>query len=90
MQEYLLKVSKTAEKDVMRYLDLTAPPSHIRLSTLAPLSNWGYPPESSGAILKVFAEGVVTGQDGGNEAPHDFIPWSNVAYLSDGTKMARK
>jgi hypothetical protein len=91
MQEYMLKVAKSAEKDIARYLDLSAAPSHIRLSTLAPLSNWGYPPGSEGAVLKVLENGIVTGQDGGkDEAPHDFVPWQNIAYLSDGSGLFRE
>ena len=91
MQEYMLKVSKSAEKDVARYLALDSAPSHIRLSTLAPLSNWGYPPESQAAVLKILEHGLVMGQDGGkDEAPHDFVPWQNIAYLSDGSGLFRE
>ncbi|MBX7101664.1 MAG: hypothetical protein K1X89_28375 [Myxococcaceae bacterium] len=91
MQEYLLKVSPGAAKDVARYLDLPTPPTHVRLSTLAPLSSWGYPPDATGAVLKILEHGLVTGQDGGrDEAPHDFVPWQNVAYLSDGTRLAKE
>src|SRR5262245_32950649 len=90
MQEYLLKVGKNAEQEIQQWLALDAPPSHVRLSTLAPLSNYGYPPGSEGAILKVTQHGVVTGQAAGDEAPHDFVPWQNVAYLSDGTGLFRE
>lgn len=91
MQEYMLKVSKGAEKDVARYLALDTAPSHIRLSTLAPLSNWGYPPESQAAVLKILEHGIVMGQDGGkDEAPHDFVPWQNIAYLSDGAGLFKE
>ena len=90
MQEYLLKVSKNAEGDVKSWLGLEVSPSHVRLSTLAPLSNYGYPPGSEGAILKVTQHGVVTGQVGGDQAPHDFVPWQNVAYLSDGSGLFKE
>ena len=88
MQEYLLKVSKNAEAEVARWLGLPKAPTHVRLNVLAPLSNWGYPPNSDSALLNINAHGVVTGQAGGDDAPHDFVPWQNVAYLSDGTKLA--
>ena len=90
MQEYLLKVSKSAAAEVKALLALDAAPSHVRLSTLAPLSNYGYDPGSEGALLKVSPHGVVTGQDGGDAAPHDFVPWQNIAYMSDGTGLFRE
>jgi hypothetical protein len=43
------------------------------------------------SLLKLSTtHGVVTGQAGGDAAPHDFVPWSNVAYLSDGTSLAKE
>jgi hypothetical protein len=90
MQEYLLKVSKAAESDVKAWLAVEAVPSHVRLATLAPLSNYGYPDNADAAVLKVTQHGVVTGQAGGDVAPHDFVPWQNVAYMSDGTGLANE
>lgn len=89
MQEYLLRVSKAAEADIKQYLLVEAVPSHVRLATLAPLSNYGYPDNADAAVLKVTQLGVVTGQAGGDQAPHDFVPWQNVAYMSDGTGLAK-
>lgn len=90
MQEYLLKVADSATKDVKDWLLLQTTPSHVRLATKDPLSTYGYPSGSEGAVLKVTVHGVVTGQSGGDEAPHDFVPWSNIAYLSDGTSLAKE
>jgi hypothetical protein len=90
MQEYLLKVSESAAKDIASWLNLKSPPAYVRLSTLAPLSNYGYPPNSEGAVLKLSEHGLVTGQAGGDDAPHDFVPWQNVAYISDGTKLQKE
>jgi hypothetical protein len=90
MQEYLLKVGEGAKADIQRYLDLKAPTTHVRVATLAPLSNWGFPANSEGAVIKVLDRGLVTGQAGGDEAPHDFVPWANIAYLSDGSKLAKE
>ena len=90
MQEYLLKVAESAAKDVRDWLMVQATPTHVRLATMAPLSTYGYPAGSEGAILKVTVHGVVTGQAGGDAAPHDFVPWQNVAYLSDGTSLAKE
>lgn len=41
-------------------------------------------------VIKVLERGLVTGQAGGDEAPHDFVPWANIAYLSDGSKLQRE
>ncbi|MEW5740659.1 MAG: hypothetical protein AB1938_17150 [Myxococcota bacterium] len=90
MQEYLLKVNESAAKDVTEWLKLGAAPTHVRLATLAPLSNYGYPSGADAAILRLNQHGVVTGQAGGDAAPHDFVPWQNVAYLSDGTSLAKE
>ncbi|MCA2980120.1 MAG: hypothetical protein INH41_03540 [Myxococcaceae bacterium] len=90
MQEYLLKVNDSASKDVAEWLLLAKAPTHVRLATLAPLSNYGYPSGADAAVLKLTVHGVVTGQAGGDEAPHDFVPWQNVAYLSDGSGLAKE
>ncbi len=90
MQEYLLKVGDAAKAEIQKYLDLKAPPGYVRVATLAPLSNWGFPPGSEGAVIKVLERGLVTGQAGGDDAPHDFVPWANIAYLSDGSKLAKE
>ena len=90
MQEYLLKVGEAAKAEIQKYLDMKAAPSYVRVATLAPLSNWGFPANSEGAVIKVLERGLVTGQAGGDDAPHDFVPWANIAYLSDGSKLARE
>lgn len=90
MQEYLLKVGEGAKAEIQKYLDLKAAPGYVRVATLAPLSNWGFPANSEGAVIKVLERGLVTGQAGGDDAPHDFVPWANIAYLSDGSKLAKE
>jgi hypothetical protein len=89
-EEYLLKVAKSAEKDVAKLLSLTTAPSHIRLATLAPLSNYGYPEGSEGALLKAGDQGIVIGADGREDVPRDFVPWQNVSYVSDGSLLAKE
>ncbi len=89
-EEYLLKVAKTCEKDVAKWLLLGVPPTHLRLATLAPLSNYGYPPNTEGAVLRVNDHGLVIGADGREDVPRDFVPWSNVSYVSDGTSLAKE
>ena len=56
MQEYLLKVSKAAEADIKQYLLVDAIPSHVRLATLAPLSNYGYPDNADAAVLETLGD----------------------------------
>ena len=79
MQEYMLKVSKGAKAETAKWLGLTDGPSYVRISTLAPLSNWGYPPGTEGSVLKIHEHGVIMGLEDSNEAPHDFVPWQNIA-----------
>jgi hypothetical protein len=89
-EEYLLKVAKDAEKDSKKMLTLSSPPTHLRLATIAPLSNYGYPAGVEGCILKVGDAGIVIGADGREDIPRDFVPWSNVAYVSDGSALAKE
>lgn len=88
-EEYLLKVGKKAGKDIAKYLDLNDPPSHLRLATLAPLSNYGYPEGTEGAILRLNDHGLIIGADGREDVPRDFVPWQNVSYMSDGSMLAK-
>ena len=90
MQEYLLKVNEAVSGEVVKWLQLKAAPTHVRVSTLAPLSNYGYPSGADAALLGITIHGIVTGQAGGEDkAPHDFVPWQNIAYISDGTGLAK-
>jgi hypothetical protein len=88
-EEYLLRLAKSAEKDASKWLSLSSAPSHIRLATLAPLSNYGYPPDAEGALLRINDNGIVIGADGREDVPRDFVPWQNVSYISDGTSLAK-
>ncbi len=89
MQEYLLKTGKTAEKDVAQWLNVSKAPSHVRLATLAPLSNYGYPSGTDGAVLRINQSGINIGVDGREDVPRDFVPWQNVSYISDGASLAK-
>lgn len=87
MEEYVLKVGAGAKDAIGGWLELSKQPTHVRLATMAPLSNWGYPPGSEGALLKIGERGIVVGVEGNEEVPRDFVPWQNVSYLTDGTKF---
>ena len=90
MEEYLIKVGKAAKKDFARWLDLPESPEHVRIATLAPLSAYGYPEGSEGALLGINEHGLITGAEGRSDIPRDFVPWSNVSYVSDGDQLARE
>lgn len=89
VEEYLLKVAKDSEKEVAKWLLLSSPPTHVRLATLAPLSNYGYPAGIEGALLKITERGLVVGAEEREDVPRDFIPWQNISYVSDGTGLAK-
>jgi len=88
VEEYLLKVNKGAEKDLGKWLMLSKAPSYVRLATLAPLSNYGYPAGVEGEVLRIGDNGIVVGSGDREDVPRDFIPWQNVSYISDGTMLA--
>lgn len=87
---YLLKVAADAQQGVVQRLELSAPPTHVRVATLTKLSNYGYPADAEGCLLRVDDEGIVVGVDGQPEVPRAFVPWSNIAYLADGAGLADK
>lgn len=89
-EEYLLKVAKSAEKDAGKYLMLGAPPTYVRVASLAPLSNYGYPAGTEGGLLRINDQGIVIGADGREDVPRDFVPWQNISYISDGTALAKE
>lgn len=86
MQElmYLLRVNdEGVQEELQDLLAATHPPHYVRLSTMAPLSNWGYPADAEGALLSVTEAGVVVGVEGETTAPRAFVPWQNIAYLAE-------
>ena len=86
---YLLKVSDAKAGDaVAKKLHMPKAPSHVRLATLAPLSNYGWPTGTEGALVAVRDDGVTIGVDSGADTPRLFVPWQNVSYVGDGAKLA--
>jgi hypothetical protein len=86
---YMLKVGANASGEITKCLSAKSAPSHVRLATLAPLSNWGYPPGSEGALIAVNDRGLVFGVDGNDGVPRAFVPWQNVSYVADGSTMKK-
>ncbi|MCB9637373.1 MAG: hypothetical protein H6728_10455 [Myxococcales bacterium] len=89
---YLLQVSSKAEvqSKVAGLLLLDSAPKYVRVATLAPLSNYGYTPDATGAILAVHDNGIVFGDEKNATIPRAFVPWQNIAYLADGEALAKQ
>jgi hypothetical protein len=87
---YVVKVgsAKEVQQGVKSRLQSQKQPSHVRLSTLAPLSNYGMPAGTEGTLLAIGGDGLVIGVEGNADAPTMFIPWQNVSYLADGSALA--
>lgn len=86
---YLFKVANDAQVQdaVAKRLDLAEAPSHVRIATLAKLSNYGYPADAEGELLFVDSDGIVFGVDENPDVPRAFVPWSNIAYMADGADL---
>lgn len=81
---YLLKVAKRARPQVAELLGLEESPEFVRVVTHHPLSNFGYLPETVGAVMLADLAGLVVGGENDIEAPRLLVPWENVCYLADG------
>lgn len=88
---YLLKVGGTVntQQKMATMLHRQKSPSHVRLSTIAPLSNFGFPDGAEGAIIGVSDGGVAIGVEGNGDAPTLYVPWQNVSYLADGSQLVK-
>lgn len=86
---YLFKVAQDSklQKAVAQRLGIAAAPQYVRVATLAKLSNYRYPGDADAGILSIDSEGIVIGIEDRPEAPHAFVPWSNIAYLADGADL---
>lgn len=86
---YLLKVpeDEALQNELSEMLGGTYIPNYVRLSTLAPLSNYGYPPGAEGAILSIGKRGLVVGVADDTEVPRSFVPWSNISYLAESADL---
>lgn len=86
---YLLKLGEDPNliKAVLQRLCLKDAPYYVRVATLAPISNFGYPESAEGALLAWTSEGITFGVPTDAHIPRSFIPWQNVAYVADGDMM---
>jgi hypothetical protein len=90
MEEYLLKVGALMANEVASWLMVSEAPEYVRLATMAPLSAYGYPAGTEGAILRIDERGLIVGVEDREDVPRDFIPWQNVSYMTDGTLLAKE
>jgi len=84
---YLLECGKGVGSDVAKRLQMEGEPTHIRLATIEPVSNYGFPAGADGWALGVSADGVIVGSQEYAEVPHMLVPWQNVIYVADGTSL---
>jgi hypothetical protein len=88
MQEliYSLKVAEkgAGRAELSALLDVAEAnlPTRVRISTLYPLSNRGYPADAEAEVMRVMPEGIVLGVSG-RQVPKMLVPWQNIAYLSE-------
>lgn len=92
MQElvYLLKVPPDQAGLVQEWLLMERAPEFVRVATIAPLSNYGYDETSKASLLGLNERGLVFGDPGRSDIPRAFVPWSNLAYVADGTRLAER
>ncbi len=89
---YLLQISTNPEvrNNIAEMLLLDKAPTYVRVATLAPLSNYGYTADATGAILAVLPNGIIFGDEKNPTIPRSFVPWQNIAYLADGEALAKQ
>lgn len=86
---YLMAVAEAARQALRLRLLMDEDPSHVRLATLAPLSNYGFGPETTATVLALHDQGFVYGDPNNQDVPRVFVPWTNVAYIADGSALAQ-
>lgn len=87
---YLFAVEEQARQELRALLYMTEAPSHVRVATLAPLSNFGFRPDVTAQVLSVSDRGFVFGAGEHDDIPRAFVPWTNVAYVADGSALGRR
>ena len=83
---YALRVGSDPKlrEAVADHLGVAETPPSVRLATLIPISNQGYPADTVGGLLRLDARGALVGVEGRPEAPKLLVPWQNVGYLAEG------
>jgi hypothetical protein len=83
---YLMRVAEDDElfEKIAVHLQVKEIPHWVRVSTLAPLSTFGYGPGAEGAILTWTDAGITYGLVEDPTVPRVFVPWQNIAYIAEG------
>lgn len=83
---YALRVgtNQAVRDSVADYLGHTDPPQSVRVATVIPISNQGWPSDAIGSLLRLDERGALVGAEEPEGVPMLLIPWDNVAYLADG------
>ena len=86
---YALRVGshQAVRQSVAEYLGHAQPPQSVRVATVVPISNQGWPSEAIGTLLRLDERGVLVGAEQPEGVPQLLIPWDNVAYLADGLEQ---
>ena len=89
---YLFRVADDEELlgAVCERLMLEEAPEWLSVSTLAPLTNFGYSEGVVGAVLALHDSGLTYGCEKDPSVPRVFVPWQNVAYVASGDAMAQR
>jgi hypothetical protein len=86
---YLLECAKGVGADLAKKLKMDGNPTHVRISCIHPLSNYGFPAGADGWMLGATTDGVVVGSQDHPEVPHMLVPWNNVVYVADGSALSK-
>jgi hypothetical protein len=69
---------------VAEHLGHETSPQSVRLATIIPISNQGWPAEAVGTLLRLDDRGALIGAEEPEGVPRLLVPWDCVAYLADG------
>lgn len=89
---YLFRVAEDEELigGLCDRLLLDEAPEWLCVSTLAPLTNFGYAEGVVGAVLALQEGGLTYGCEKDPLVPRVFVPWQNIAYIAHGDAMVRR
>lgn len=88
-EEYLVKVDQNTASEVTNWLGSSNAPDWVRFGVREPLSVYGYEPGVEVMLHRINEQGGLLGAEGREDIPRIFVPWANVAYMCDGTSLAK-
>ncbi len=86
---YLMRIADDDQlfEKIAIHLQVTEIPHWVRVSTIAPLSTYGYGPGAEGALLAWTDAGITFGLPDDPSVPRAFVPWQNIAYVAEGDSI---